>query len=894
MGLQFGLAKGVGAALTWGLRSVFHRPAANTPGKIALYVDPKLIAHLAPRLREGSVCVVGTNGKTTVTNLIADVLERAGKTVVCNRTGANLDSGVSTVMLQSAGADWGVFESDELWLAKILPHLQANYVVLLNLFRDQLDRCGEIDRIQDSIVGALGTSPRTVLVYNADDPLCAMIAERAAALPGRESTPSVAFGVEASMGLAQNVVSDATMCQRCSSMFEYAFRQYGQLGAYACPNCGFARPQLDFAARDVRLDARGLDFELVGCTAQAEAGASSVGVGGGAEAASEPEVAAGRAGGAEAEAIGAGGVGGVGPGVGHAANAAGAAQAEAGASSAGVGGAAQAASEPETAVGRAGGAEAEAGASVGASAFRLQAAFSGAYMVYNLMAVGVAASLLGCSPQSIQQAISAFDPRNGRLQEYAVDGRRVLLNLAKNPTGFNQNLKIVAQDSGSKVVAFFINDKEADGRDISWIWDIDFEELVAQRNCVVFAGGIRKNDLQVRLKYAGVEARLVEGIDEVLALVRASEDVPADASVYAIANYTALPSVKAALDALEKGQAAGVSASASPAASADSAVPSSRAALADPAESANSTTLADSATPIDPAASADPAVPTSAAASGGPAAFASPATSATPAAPANSAAPPTSDAQIVIAHMFPDLLNLYGDGGNVRVLEQRLRWRGIPVRVERVCHGDSIDLSHVDLVFLGGGPDREQKLASEQLMRLRADIARFVEEDGALLAICGGYQILGSVWLLGEEEVPGLNVVDISTRRPGTSADRLIDNIVLRSPVAKHPVVGYENHAGRTYLGAGVQSFGAVVSSTGCGNNDADKADGVLYRGVVGTYSHGPLLSKNPEVADYLLERALERHAARTGEARHTLAPLDDACELAANAYMCKRLGVSL
>lgn len=853
MGLQFGLAKGVGAALTWGLRSVFHRPAANTPGKIALYVDPKLIAHLAPRLREGSVCVVGTNGKTTVTNLIADVLERAGKTVVCNRTGANLDSGVSTVMLQSAGADWGVFESDELWLAKILPHLQANYVVLLNLFRDQLDRCGEIDRIQDSIVGALGTSPRAVLVYNADDPLCAMIAERAAALPGRESTPSVAFGVEASMGLAQNVVSDATMCQRCSSMFEYAFRQYGQLGAYACPNCGFARPQLDFAARDVRLDARGLNFELVDCAAQAEAGASS----------------------------------------------------------AGVGGAVEAASEPEAAVGAAGGAKAEAGASFGASAFRLRAAFSGAYMVYNLMAVGVAASLLGCSPQSIQQAISAFDPRNGRLQEYAVDGRRVLLNLAKNPTGFNQNLKIVAQDSGPKVVAFFINDKEADGRDISWIWDIDFEELVAQRNCVVFAGGIRKNDLQVRLKYAGVEARLVEGIDEVLAFTRASEDVPANAGVYAIANYTALPSVKAALDALEKEQAAGVSASsgvgvassaaptssatspelaasASPAASAGSAVPSSRAVLADPAESVNSTTLADSATPIDPAASADPAAPTSPAASAGPAIPASPAASAT------LAAPPTSDAQIVIAHMFPDLLNLYGDGGNVRVLEQRLRWRGIPVRVERVCHGDSIDLSHVDLVFLGGGPDREQKLASEQLMRLRADIARFVEEGGALLAICGGYQILGSVWLLGEEEVPGLNVVDISTRRPGTSADRLIDNIVLRSPVAKHPVVGYENHAGRTYLGAGVQSFGAVVSSTGCGNNDADKADGVLYRGVVGTYSHGPLLSKNPEVADYLLERALGRHAARTGEAQHTLAPLDDACELAANAYMCKRLGVSL
>ena len=148
MGLQFAAACGIGAVSTWGLKHVFHRPAANFPGKVALYVDPDVIAHLATRLREGSVVVVGTNGKTTTTNLLADVIEASGKTVVCNRTGANLDSGVATSLLQSKGADWGVFETDELWLARILPRLQATYVLLLNLFRDQLDRCGEIDRIQ--------------------------------------------------------------------------------------------------------------------------------------------------------------------------------------------------------------------------------------------------------------------------------------------------------------------------------------------------------------------------------------------------------------------------------------------------------------------------------------------------------------------------------------------------------------------------------------------------------------------------------------------------------------------------------------------------------------------------------------------------------------------------
>lgn len=763
MGLRFGLAKMIGATLTWGLRNVCHRPAANTPGKIALYADPALISDLAPRLRRGSVVVVGTNGKTTVTNLLADVVERSGQSVVCNRTGANLDSGVATALLQSRGADWGVFESDELWMAKILPHLRSNYVILLNLFRDQLDRCGEIDRIQDSIVATLGKSPKTVLVYNADDPLCAMIAERAAALPGREATPSIPFGVSESMGLAQNAVADATVCQRCSSMFEYAFRQYGQLGEYRCPNCGFARPSLEFSAEEVDLGARGLSFT----------------------------VSDGRAGAA------------------------------------------------------------------GAWACDVRASFSGAYMVYNLLAVVAAARLLGCSADAIASAIDAFDPKNGRLQDYDIGGRRVLLNLAKNPTGFNQNLRIVAQDEGPKAVAFFVNDKEGDGRDVSWIWDIDFEELVSQRDCVVFAGGERRNDLQVRLKYAGIDARLIGGIDEVFAALAADAAMPSDAGVYAIANYTALPVVHAALNEAAKREAA------------------------KPGEGRSTSTASCSTNAGQEAStSSSQETPRCSSALGG--------DGGSSCAPSDDGEPP-----LVIAHMFPDLLNLYGDGGNVRVLEQRCRWRGIPVEVRRVEHGQAIDLSDVDLVFLGGGPDREQRLASSQLMRMRDDIARFVEEGGALLAICGGYQILGKTWLLGDEEVEGLGILDIETHRPGTSADRLIGNVVLDSPVASRPVVGYENHAGRTYLASDVKAFGSVASSAGKGNNGEDKADGVLHRNVVATYLHGPLLPKNPEVADCLVRAALERRFSRTGVRACELSPLDDAVETAANEYVVKRFASS-
>lgn len=738
MSLRFSLAKAAGAVSTWGLRHVAHRPAANLPGKIALKIDPSLLDELRGKCTQGSVITVGTNGKTSTNNLLADAFEAAGRTIICNRTGANLAAGISSALLQQPAAQWGVFECDELWLAHVLPHLRSNYVLLLNLFRDQLDRCGEIDRIQTSIAGALTASPDTVLVYNADDPLCARIADE---VPNR----TVAFGLSESMGLAQNTVTDAQMCQKCDGMVRYHYRQYGQLGDYFCDQCDFARPTLDFAGRDIAIGPSGVTMEVCG-----PAGCESV----------------------------------------H---------------------------TPQPTP----------------------------YAAYNLVASYALCREVGIPTADFQRAQDAFNPRNGRLQRYRLGGRDVLLNLAKNPTGFNQNLKIVEADRGPKMVAFFINDQVADGRDISWIWDIDFEELADQPDTVVFAGGSRAHDLAVRLKYAGIEAAVIESIEDAFArlgALTAAAVLPADAAVYAIANYTALPPVHAALNAMEAAEPAE---------------------LAEPA-------VSDLASPSH-AEGADPKAPSHDAA-------------------ASASATATSEPPVVIAHMLPDLLNLYGDGGNVRILEQRLRWRGIPVEVRRIQHGEAVDFSQVDLVFMGGGPDREQKLASEQLLAMRDELAAYVEGDGPLLAICGGYQILGRQWLWGDELVPGLGLIDMETRRPGTSADRLIDNMVLESPLAAHPVVGYENHAGRTYLGEGVEGFGRVVSSCGHGNNDDDRVEGARYKNVVGTYSHGPLLSKNPEVADWLLARALERRAERTGTPAADLAPLDDSAELAANASMVKRL----
>lgn len=724
MSLRFSLAKAAGAVSTWGLRHAAHRPAANLPGKLALKIDPSLLEELRGKCTEGSVVTVGTNGKTSTNNLLADAFEAAGHTIICNRTGANLAAGIASALLQQPSAQWGVFECDELWLAHVLPHLRSNYVLLLNLFRDQLDRCGEIDRIQTSIIGALTSSPDTVLVYNADDPLCARIADE---VPNR----TVAYGLDESMGLTQNTVTDAQMCQKCDGMIRYRYRQYGQLGDYYCEQCDFARPTLDFAGADLRLSAAGVAMNATG-----------------------PD------------------------------------------------GAVQALSTPQATP----------------------------YAAYNVLAAFALCQQVGVPAADLQRAVDAFNPRNGRLQRYTIDGHPVLLNLAKNPTGFNQNLKIVEADAAPKVVAFFINDNVADGRDISWIWDIDFEELAGQRDLHVIAGGSRANDLQVRLKYAGIQAAIGDVTDAFALAKGLAADDPSwgDRGIYAIANYTALPPVHEALNAME---AAGGVSNAAP-----------KTPFAHRAQSADGASCADGEAPV------------------------------------------------VIAHLMPDLLNLYGDGGNVRVLEQRLRWRGVPVEVRPIPYDAAADLDEVDLVFMGGGPDREQKLASEQLLAMRDDLAAYVEADGPLLAICGGYQILGRQWLWGDELVEGLGIIDMETRRLGTSADRLIDNMVLQSPLASHPVVGYENHAGRTYLGAGVEGFGRVVSSCGHGNNDDDRVEGARYKNVVGTYSHGPLLSKNPEVADWLLARALDRHAVRTGVPAVDLVSLDDAAELAANAAMVKRL----
>ena len=443
MSVRTGVARLAGVACAAAMR-LAGKGATTLPGRVALALDGRLIAGLAPKLARGSIVVCGTNGKTTTNNVLAQAVEAGGASVLCNRAGANMESGVATALLPGSAADWGVFENDELSTVRIVPELRPRYLVLLNLFRDQLDRCGELDRVQDVIVQALAGSPETTLLYNGDDPLCEGVALRARAAGSK----TLAFGIDEDLRLPADRVTGGAFCQVCGAPLRYDYRAYGHLGAYACTNgaCDFGRPRLDFRATAVRVGEDGVSFDAQGPN----------------------------------------------------------------------------------------------GAPV-----RLTARWGGTYMVYNLLAAWAAVRLAGVGDAQFQGVLDTYHPENGRLQRFDVGGRQVTLNLAKNPTGFNQNMALLLADPAPKAVYVCINDNYNDGKDVSWLWDVDFERMGQARPLRVFVGGHRANDMQVRLKYADVSSELADSVAQV---IERCADLPAACHLYVLTNYSALWPAKAELE----------------------------------------------------------------------------------------------------------------------------------------------------------------------------------------------------------------------------------------------------------------------------------------------------------------------------------------------------------
>ncbi|MDR7418195.1 MAG: glutamine amidotransferase [Armatimonadota bacterium] len=244
--------------------------------------------------------------------------------------------------------------------------------------------------------------------------------------------------------------------------------------------------------------------------------------------------------------------------------------------------------------------------------------------------------------------------------------------------------------------------------------------------------------------------------------------------------------------------------------------------------------------------------------------------------------------ELRICHLYPDLLNLYGDRGNIATLVRRAQWRGLAVHVAEARLGDAIDPRASDLYFMGGGEDRQQRLAAPDLCRTKGQALREAAETGAVvLAVCGSYQLLGHYYRPSDgADLEGLGLLDLVTVHPGPAARRLIGNIVIHHAASGRMIVGFENHGGRTRLGPNARPLGRVI--TGFGNNGEDRTEGAVWKAVYGTYLHGPLLPKNAWLADLLIETALRR---RHGEV--TLPPLSDGEEERAAAAAAARAGVT-
>jgi lipid II isoglutaminyl synthase (glutamine-hydrolysing) len=403
------------------------------PGKLLWKLDPGAIDLLARRLPQGSVLVSATNGKTTSAAMVAEIL-RPRVRVAHNRSGANLVSGVASTLLSARDAELGLFEVDEAALPEVARRLRPRALLLGNLFRDQLDRYGELEHVAARWREAVGTLPEAALVVNGDDPQVGDLAH---------GHPARVFGVD-DPRLARPALqhaADSKYCLRCGTPYDYAAAYVGHLGDYRCPNCGHARPELDVVARNIEL--HGLD-----------------------------------------------------------------------------------------------GAEFDLHAPEGTKRVRL--ALPGLYNVYNALGAASLALLLGASLDEVVAGLERFSAAFGRFERITIADRRLLMLLIKNPAGANEAVRTLVEGAAPRVAVIALNDAIADGRDVSWIWDVDFEPLIAGIDTLV-ATGTRAAELALRFAYGGLDRSRIEVVPSLAdALDRGLELTPAGGELTVLPTYTAM------------------------------------------------------------------------------------------------------------------------------------------------------------------------------------------------------------------------------------------------------------------------------------------------------------------------------------------------------------------
>jgi len=433
---------------------------STVPGVIARRVDPRVLAGISSRLPRGAAALTGTNGKTTTTRMVGRIFDAAGLWAVNNSTGANLVTGVTAAVVADASvsgrprAGIGLFEVDEASVPRVAAEARLSTLAVLNLFRDQLDRYGELAYTGKVIASAFGDLPEGgSVVLNADDPLVASLGRRTS-----RANP-VYFGVDEpalDTGELQHV-ADSKDCPVCGTALDYDLVYMGHVGTYRCPNCDFARPQLSYRASNLRMDGpRGTDFRL------------------------------------------------------------------------------------ET--------------PSGSRELRLD--LPGLYNVYNALAAAAVAGESGVGVEEIARGIEGFGGAFGRVEKIQAGDREVFLLLIKNPVGFNEILRTFVASSGdtrgAENVLIAINDRDADGRDVSWLWDVDFEMLAEARPAggrPFTVSGIRAGDMAVRLKYADLPVgEVIE--DRKQSIKRAIEATPPGEMLYVLPTYTAMLEIRQTLSEL--------------------------------------------------------------------------------------------------------------------------------------------------------------------------------------------------------------------------------------------------------------------------------------------------------------------------------------------------------
>jgi CobQ-like glutamine amidotransferase family enzyme len=245
---------------------------------------------------------------------------------------------------------------------------------------------------------------------------------------------------------------------------------------------------------------------------------------------------------------------------------------------------------------------------------------------------------------------------------------------------------------------------------------------------------------------------------------------------------------------------------------------------------------------------------------------------------------------LTIGWLYPKLMNIYGDIGNIISLTKRSKWRGIKTEVKMLNEGFNLnELKNCDLLLMGGAQDKQQETVNQDLNRIKSLLKEKIENDTPGLYVCGGFQFLGKYYVDADgKTINGIGIFDLFTKNPGEKANRLIGNIIFKPKIKElvKPIIGFENHGGRTYLGKGIEPFGEVI--VGFGNNGEDKTEGAVYKNCFGTYSHGPILPKNPHLADYLIKSALKIKYRQEIE----LSAMDDSIEQKARNAIAERFSI--